>query len=262
MKIYGIQMKVKLKQEDHNYANAQTWIRKAAELGADVVVLPEMWNVGFLTDEQEDYLADEEGRKTKAFLSGLAQELGVNIVGGSVATKKGTDFFNTSYIMNREGRLVAEYDKAHLFSFVGEDKAYHAGDKLVTFQLDGINCGVILCYDLRFPEWSRKQVLAGTELLFIPAEWPLTRVDHWRILNQARAIENQVYIVAVNGCGKVDESQYNAGNSMIIHPLGSILADAGEEPKETMIYSDIDLSDVEKVRKRMKVLQDRRVDIY
>lgn len=255
-------MKVALKQPQHNYANAEAWLRKAAEVGADVVVLPEMWSCGFLTVELEDRLADVEGQITRAFLSQLAKELHINIVGGSVATKKGTEYFNTSYIANREGDIIAEYDKAHLFSFGGEEKKYSTGDKLVTFQLDGVNCGIIICYDVRFPEWCRKQALAGSNILFVPAEWPLKRVEHWRILNQARAIENQMFMVAINGCGEVLPDKYNAGNSMIIDPWGKILADAGELPQEAMILSDIDLTEVEKVRTTMTIFRDRREELY
>ncbi|KNZ41896.1 carbon-nitrogen family hydrolase [Acetobacterium bakii] len=262
MKICGIQMKVLLKQTEHNFANAESWIRKAAETGADVAVLPEMWNGGFLTVELNDRIADVEGQRTKAFLSKLAMELHINIVGGSVATKKGTSYYNTSYIANRQGNIIAEYDKAHLFSFGGEEKRYSPGHQLVTFELDSIACGVIICYDLRFPEWSRKQALAGAKILFVPAEWPMPRVSHWRILNQARAIENQLYMVAVNGCGEAISDAYNAGNSMIIDPWGNILADAGALPREMLVFGDIDLSAVEKVRNHMTVFQDRRDDIY
>jgi len=262
MKICGIQMKVALKQTEHNFANAEGWIRKAAEAGADVAVLPEMWNGGFLTVELDDRIADVDGQRTRAFLSKLARELQINIVGGSVATKKGESYYNTSYIASRQGDIIAEYDKAHLFSFGEEEKRYRPGNKLVTFQLDGIDCGVIICYDLRFPEWSRKQALAGSKILFVPAEWPMARVSHWRILNQARAIENQLYMVAVNGCGEAVSDTYNAGNSMIIDPWGNVLADAGALPREMLIFSDIDVSEVGKVRNHMTVFQDRREDIY
>jgi len=262
MKICGIQMKVKLKQTEHNFANAEVLIRNAAKHGADIAVLPEMWNGGFLTVELDDHIADVEGQRTRAFLSKLARELHINIVGGSVATKKGQSYYNTSYIANREGDIIAEYDKVHLFSFGAEDKRYSPGHKLVTFQLDGIDCGVIICYDVRFPEWCRKQAMAGSKILFVPAEWPLERVSHWRILNQARAIENQMYMVCINGCGEVAPNKYNAGNSMIIDPWGNVLADAGVLPREMLILSDIDLSEVEKVRNHMTIFQDRREDIY
>lgn len=262
MKIVAIQMKVALKQIEHNYANAEMWIRKAADCGADVAVLPEMWSGGFITADLDERLVDVDGQRVKAFLERLAGELKINIVGGSVATKKGADYYNTCYVADREGRIIADYDKAHLFSFAGEDKRYSSGDKQVTFALDGINCGIIICYEIRFPEWSRKQALAGTKVLFVPAEWPLPRVGHWRVLNQARAIENQIFVVAVNGCGEAVKDQQNAGNSMIIDPLGNLLADAGAEPEEKMISANVDLVELDKVRNNMTVFTDRRSDLY
>ncbi|MBI4858385.1 MAG: carbon-nitrogen family hydrolase [Acetobacterium woodii] len=262
MKIVAVQMKVALKQVEQNYANAEAWIRKAATAEADVVVLPEMWSGGFITSELDERLADVDGQRTRAFLAKLAGELKINIVGGSVATKKGADYFNTCYVADREGRIIADYDKAHLFSFAGEDQRYRSGDKLATFQLDGIACGVVICYEIRFPEWCRKQALAGTKVLFIPAEWPLLRVGHWRILNQARAIENQMFVVAVNGCGDAMKDRQNAGNSVIIDPLGNLLADAGEVPQEKMILGDLDLAELDKIRNNMTVFNDRRIDLY
>ena len=262
MKIVAIQMKVALKQVEHNYANAETWVRKAADSGADVVVLPEMWSGGFITADLDERLADVDGQRAQAFLSQLAGELKINIVGGSVATKKGNNYFNTCYVADRQGCIIADYDKAHLFSFAGENDRYSSGNKLVIFKLDGIDCGIIICYEIRFPEWSRKQALAGTEILFVPAEWPLSRVGHWRVLNQARAIENQIFLVAVNGCGEAVKDQQNAGNSMIIDPLGNLLADAGAEPEEKLISANVDLAELNKVRNNMTVFTDRRTDLY
>ncbi|WP_187389061.1 carbon-nitrogen family hydrolase [Acetobacterium tundrae] len=262
MKIGAIQMKVALKKTEHNYNNAEVLLRKAAEAGVDVAVLPEMWSGGFLTEELEDQLADVDGQRTKAFLSRLAEELCINIVGGSVATKKGEKYFNTSYIANRAGDIIAEYDKTHLFSFGGEEKKYSPGDQLVTFQIDGVDCGIIICYEVRFPEWCRKQALAGSKILFVPAEWPLERVSHWRILNQARAIENQMFVICVNGCGEIVPNKFNAGNSMIINPRGEILADAGELPQEMIILSDVDISEVANTRNKMTIFHDRRADLY
>lgn len=255
-------MQVALKQIEQNYANAETWIRKAADAGADVAVLPEMWSGGFLTTDLDERLADTDGQRAQAFLSQLAGELRINIVGGSVATRKGAAYYNTCYVANRAGAIIAEYDKAHLFSFAGEDKRYRAGDEQVTFQLDGVDCGIIICYEIRFPEWSRKQALAGTKVLFVPAEWPMARVGHWRTLNQARAIENQMFVVAVNGCGEAMKDQQNAGNSMIIDPQGNLLADAGEEAVEKMIMANVDLAELDEARNKMTVFKDRRTDLY
>lgn len=262
MKIAAIQMKVALKQLEENYQNAEIWIRKAATVGADVVVLPEMWSGGFITTDLDERLADVDGRRAKAFLERLAGELKINIVGGSVATKKGADYFNTCYVADRQGGIIADYDKAHLFSFAGEDKRFCSGHQLVTFALDGVSCGIIICYEIRFPEWARKQALAGTKVLFVPAEWPLPRVNHWRILNQARAIENQIFVVAVNGCGEAVKDQQNAGNSLIIDPQGKLLADAGAEPEEKLIFANLDLAELDQVRNNMTVFKDRRSDLY
>lgn len=261
MKIVAIQMQVGLKQLEANYQKAEDLIRKAAA-GADVAVLPEMWSGGFVTDDLDERLADEDGRRAKAFLSRLAGELQINIVGGSVATKKGANYYNTGYVANRQGRIIADYDKSHLFSFAGEDKRFSAGNQLVTFDLDGIPCGMIICYEIRFPEWARKQALAGTRVLFVPAQWPLPRVHHWRVLNQARAIENQIFVVAVNGCGEAVKDQQNAGNSMIIDPLGKVLADAGPDPEEKLIMAELDLAELEQARNKMTVFADRRTDLY
>jgi predicted amidohydrolase len=262
MKIVAIQMKVALKKVEENYQKAEVWIRKAAAAGADVAVLPEMWSGGFITADLDERLADVDGHRAKAFLQRLAGELKINIVGGSVATKKGSQYFNTSYVADRQGHIIADYDKAHLFSFAGEDKRFSAGDQLVTFVLDGVPCGIIICYEIRFPEWSRKQALAGTKVLFVPAQWPLPRVGHWRVLNQARAIENQIFVVAVNGCGEAVKDQQNAGNSMMIDPLGKLLADAGADPEEKLIQGNIELAELDQTRNNMTVFKDRRTDLY
>lgn len=262
MKVSAIQMNVVLKQLESNYHNAEVLIRKTAAAGADVAVLPEMWSGGFITDGLDERLVDLDGNRAKAFLSKLAAELKINIVGGSVATKKAGNYYNTTYVADRQGHIIADYDKAHLFSFAGEDQRFRAGNQLVTFSLDGIPCGIIICYEIRFPEWARKQALAGTKVLFVPAEWPLPRVGHWRVLNQARAIENQIFVVAVNGCGAAVKDQQNAGNSLIIDPQGKLLADAGSEPQEKLIFANLELADLDQARNNMTVFKDRRSDLY
>ena len=150
---------------------------------------------------QLDSLADVDGQKTKQIFTKLAKEYQVNIVGGSVATKRADKFFNTMYVANRTGKIVAEYDKAHLFKLMDEHLFMNAGQSTNIFELDGIICGGVICYDLRFPEWIRTHVLNGAKIMFIPAEWPAKRIDHWQLLLQARAIENQCFIVAVNRVG-------------------------------------------------------------
>ena len=140
--------------------------------------------------------------KRRKLLTKLAKEYHVNIVGGSVATKREDKFFNTMYVVNRTGNVVAEYDKAHLFKLMDEHLFMNAGQSTNIFELDGITCGGVICYDLRFPEWIRTHILKGAKIIFIPAEWPASNGSTiGNLLLQARAIENQCFIVAVNRVG-------------------------------------------------------------
>ena len=168
MKIAGVQLAVLAGQIEENFNKAEEWIKKAARAGADVVVLPEMFVGGFLSKLSMTELADPDGQRTKAFLSGLSKELDINIVGGSVATKKAGNYYNTAYVSNRQGQIIAEYDKIHLFSYAGEEKRYASGQSTVSFMLDGIKCAVMICYDLRFPEIFEKKLYQAARLFFCP----------------------------------------------------------------------------------------------
>lgn len=260
MKIAAIQMNVDFASPQKNFIACKQQIINACKNDKpDVIVLPEMWNTGFYPKNLED-LADVEGQDTKNLLSELSQQHNVNIVGGSVSTKKGDHFYNTSYIFNREGHLVAEYNKIHCFSYMNEDNFFSSGDKVVSFELDGVLCGIIICYDLRFTELVRTLALSGIEILFVPAQWPLKRVNHWKILNTARAIENQMFVVAVNSCGQAEDIQFG-GHSMIIDPWGDLLASAlNTEP--AVITHILDMQLVKSIRNTIDVFKDRKPDIY
>ncbi|WP_409971283.1 carbon-nitrogen family hydrolase [Bacillus sp. Bva_UNVM-123] len=217
-----------------------------------------MWNSGFAL-EQLATLADENGEKTKQLLSWLAKEYQINIVGGSVATKREAGFFNTMYVVDRSGKISAQYDKAHLFKLMDEHLFLQPGQSDNLFELDGITCGGVICYELRFPEWFRTHTLKGAKIMFIPAQWPKLRIDHWQTLLQARAIENQCYIVAVNPVCTNPNNEFN-GHSMVIAPWGEILL--GNQTEEGLYYAKLDLEEVERVRNTIPVFQDRRTDLY
>jgi omega-amidase len=135
----------------------------------------------------------------------------------------------------------------------------NAGQSTNTFELDGITCGGVICYDLRFPEWIRTHVLKGAKILFIPAEWPAKRIDHWQLLLQARAIENQCFIVAVNRVGSDPGNDFN-GHSMVIAPWGELLISG--QTDEGIYYAELNLQEVDTVRKTIPIFQDRRTDLY
>ncbi|WP_062108070.1 carbon-nitrogen family hydrolase [Bacillus niameyensis] len=258
MKIGCIQLNVAFNNPDQNYAEAERLIRKAVSQGAELIVLPEMWNTGYALDQLEQ-TADIEGQRTKAFFSALAKELHVHIVGGSVATKKSEHFYNTMYSYSNKGELVGEYDKAHLFKLMDEHLYLEAGDSANRFQFDGIEAGGVICYDIRFPEWLRTHALTGAKVLFVPAQWPKTRVDHWKILLQARAIENQMFVIAVNRTGSDPNNEFN-GQSMIIEPWGNVLWTGSEN--EELAVIDVDFSIVDEIRERIPVYADRRPNLY
>lgn len=258
MKIAIVQMNIKFADPDKNFEAIKEYVEEAYKEQADIIVFPEMWNTGYALDQLSS-LADFNGEKTKGLLSELAKKYRVNIVGGSVATKKGNDFYNTMYIVDRSGQILSEYDKAHLFKLMDEHLFMNAGQKENLFELDDVTCGGIICYDLRFPEWIRTHTLAGAKIMFVPAQWPKTRIDHWQILLQARAIENQCYVVAVNRVGSDPNNEFN-GHSMVIAPWGEKLV--SNQTTEGILYTDIDLSEVERVRKTIPVFQDRRTDLY
>ncbi|RUL53087.1 carbon-nitrogen family hydrolase [Lysinibacillus antri] len=257
MKIGCIQMNVGFGKVEENFERAENLIREAASKGAEIVVLPEMWNTGYALEKLSE-LADLNGERSQAFLSNLASELDIHIVGGSVATEKEGKFYNTMYVYNRDGELVSEYSKVHLFRLMDEDKYLAAGDEMNRFALGDIEAGGVICYDIRFPEWLRAHALAGANVLFVSAQWPTPRIDHWKTLLQARAIENQCFVIAVNRISRNPEN-FN-GQSMVIEPWGEVLWTGAED--EELAIIEVDFSKVEEVRGRIPVYDDRRPSLY
>lgn len=242
-----------------NREKAERLIRKAAQAGADLVQLPETWNTGFFPKEQLSSLAEPEDGESRKLLSHLAKELHLAIAGGSILTRRGSLICNSFVFYTREGRLAGEYDKVHAFSPSGENAYLQAGGSLCCLDAGGMRAGVLLCYDLRFCEQARLLALQGAELLLVCAQWPRERLEHWRILVQARAIENQVFVSAVNGCGCFDSVQ-SGGGSLAVSPSGEILAQAGKE--EEILLAELRTAERTALKRRMDPLLDRRPSLY
>lgn len=258
MKVACVQLDIVFGKPKENFLKVEEKIREAASLGANIVVLPEMWNTGYDLTRLEE-IADVNGEETKKLLTKLSKECQVHIVAGSVSMKKEGKFYNTMYVTNSVGDIVAAYDKAHLIKLMDEHIYFEAGNEKNLFTLDGVKMGGIICYDLRFPEWTRMHTLNGAKVMFIPAQWPAKRIDHWKKLLQARAIENQCYIIAVNRVGNDPNNSFD-GNSMVITPWGEV--EWTGENKETISIVEIDLNELEDVRSRIPVFQDRREELY
>ncbi|WP_167357366.1 carbon-nitrogen family hydrolase [Anoxybacillus pushchinoensis] len=257
MNIACIQMDIAFGEPEKNKQTVVRYMEQIAR-NVDVVVLPELWTTGYDLARLGD-IADENGEDAKTFLSSLARAYNVHIVGGSVAKKTERQITNTMYIVDRNGDVVCEYSKLHLFKLMDEHKHLQAGETTGIFSLDGVTGAGVICYDIRFPEWIRAHVLHGAEVLFVVAEWPLVRLHHWRTLLMARAIENQCYVVACNRAGKDPNNEF-AGHSLIIDPWGNILAEGDEQ--ETVIVANIDINEVQDVRARIPIFSDRRPDVY
>lgn len=259
MKVAILQMAVAFGEPQKNIASLYRMAEAAMEDRPDILLLPELWPVGFYPQPILDY-ADADGRQMRDILSKLAASYQVNIVGGTVANAIGKQVFNTCYVFDRTGQLAATYHKTHLFTPSGEADDFEPGNSLVTVTLDGVKCGIAVCYDIRFPEFTRQLVLADISVLFLPAAWPQARLFHWQTLIRARAIENQIFVVACNEAGLGPHDMMLAGHSAIIDPWGEILAEAGEE--ECILQGNLRPAIRTQIKETMDVLADRRETLY
>ena len=161
MKVSCLQMNMKLGCPDENFSLAEKLIRESVKEQPDVIVLPETWNTGFFPKENLSDLCCQDGDTVKLRIGELAKKYKVNIVAGSVSNVRNGKVYNTAFVFDRDGICIAEYDKTHLFTPMGEDDYYTGGDHLCGFTLDGAKCGIITCYDVRFPELPRSLALRG-----------------------------------------------------------------------------------------------------
>lgn len=244
-----------------NRERVAEWLEKdIKENNPDTVVLPEMWTTAYTLPELND-IADENGQPSIDFLKEQATKYNVNIIGGSVANKKNGGIYNSALVVDRNGKLVYEYDKAHLVPMLNEPQYLTGGEKPTeVFELDGLKFGLIICYDLRFPELIRPLALEGAQVLCVVAEWPSARRNHWRSLQVARAIENQMYVVSSNRIGEYDGQEFS-GNSMVVDPWGDILSEGSNDKQEVLSLS-LDLEKVDQVRKDVPIFDSRVPNLY
>ena len=259
MKVTCLQMNMKLGCPKENFSLAEKFISEAIREQPDVIVLPETWNTGFFPKENLTELCCKDGDTTKLRIGELAKKYKVNIVAGSVSNVRDGNVYNTAFVFDRDGTCIAEYDKTHLFTPMGENDYYTGGDRLCGFTLDGVKCGIIICYDVRFPELTRNLALQGLDILFVVSQWPKERILHLRTLTTARAIENQMFVVCCNSCGTADKTVYG-GNSAIIDPFGKTIALA--EENEEIISATCDMQILSDIRGSIPVFRDRRPELY
>jgi len=249
--------------EDFDFRVARVVEIVQDQRGADLVVLPELWpNGGFTYERWESTAQPLDGPLTKT-MSEAARSAGVLLHMGSFVERHdqpvaGRSLTNTSVLFAPDGEMLARYRKIHLFGFSeGEPALMGAGDELVVVDTVVGRLGLATCYDLRFPEMFRRLGDAGADIVVVPAAWPAPRVAHWRVLAQARAIENQFVVVAVNTVG-VQHGLAMGGYSAVIDARGEVLAE-GSADTEQVLVAEVDLDAVQQWREQFPVRADRRL---
>ncbi|MBE6341739.1 MAG: amidohydrolase [Bacteroidales bacterium] len=247
-------MKVALLQMDIEWANPEANIQKAETLihtgaKADLYVLPEMWSTGFAVDPNDAY--ETADSLSLAWMRRTAHELNAAIC-GSIIIRDDDGFHNRMYFINPDGS-GSYYDKKHLFTYGGEHKRLMAGRKRVVVEFRGVRFLILVCYDLRFPVFSRNNHQDYDACIYV-ASWPENRISVWKTLLQARAIENQSYVIGVNRVGNDPTCRYN-GASAVIDAYGKTVA-APEENKESMTIVELDFERQKSFRQKFPVLND------
>ncbi|MCX7841165.1 MAG: carbon-nitrogen family hydrolase [Anaerolineae bacterium] len=251
------QIDLALGDATRNLNTVRTYLAHARARGADVIVLPELWSSAYDLEHATMH-ASVLDQGMFATLADLAREYRIAMVGSLLEARNGK-IYNTATFHNARGNRVGTYRKLHLVPMLDEDKYLAAGDDAEVFEVPFGKCALAICYDLRFPELWRHYALSGARLVFLPAEWPQKRIAHWRALLPARAIENQIFIVACNRVG-TSKGETFGGNSMVVDPWGEIIVQGDEQ--EGLLIAQIDLDVVDKVRARVPVFRDRRAEVY
>ena len=262
------QLRVEPTAVDDNVDRAVDAIERAGERGADLVVLPELFTVGYFAFDAYARAAEPLDGETISRLARTASRLDVAVLAGSTVedlaasraagheTPAPEGYANTSVFLDRDGTRRAVYRKQHLFGYdSAETRLLTPGERLPTVDFEGFTIGVTTCYDLRFPELYRRLVADGATLVLVPSAWPHPRVEHWRLLPRARAVENLAYVAAVNGVGSFPNAEL-LGRSTTYDPWGTAVAGASDEA--ALVTADLEPARVDRVREEFPALDDRR----
>ncbi|MDQ2696803.1 MAG: carbon-nitrogen family hydrolase [Pseudomonadota bacterium] len=253
MQIIGCQPDIVWEDKAANHGKIHALVSHARPAAGALVVLPEMFATGFSMKVAR--VAEGDARPSERFMAALAQEFQVYVQGGVVNRGADGRGLNQSVTFAPDGTEAARYTKIHPFSFAKEDRHYAGGDGPIVFAIGEWMIAPTVCYDLRFPEIFRAAVRRGALLYTVIANWPAAREQHWLTLLQARAIENQAYVVGVNRCGSDPWLPYS-GRSLIVDPRGKVLADAGNG--EGTISVEADLAGLQAYRREFPALADIR----
>lgn len=267
IKLALCQMNV-IDDKEANLKKATSMITDSANKNADFIVLPEMFNCPYSNDKFIEYGENEDESITLKAISELAGENNVYILAGSIPEYENDNLYNTSYLFDRTGTVIAKHRKTHLFDIDVKDKitfkesdVLTAGDNVTVAETEFSKVGIGICYDVRFPELARLMVEDGALILFYPGAFNMTTGPaHWELLFRSRALDNQAFCVGVAPALNMDASYHSYGHSIVTNPWGEVISQADE--KEDIIFCEIDLSEIKKVREELPLLKNKRKDLY
>lgn len=267
LKIGLCQMNV-VDNKKSNIEKAINMIRTAKEKKADIVILPEMFNCPYENEKFIEYAETKNNSPTLKLISKLADDLNIYILAGSIPEKKKNKIYNSSYFFDSNGKIIANHKKMHLFDIdvkgkirFMESDTLNAGNNFTIADTPFGKIGIGICYDIRFIELGRILTLDGAKILIYPGAFNLTTGPaHWELLFRSRALDNQVYTIGVAPALNKNSNYKSFGHSIIASPWGDIIAECGYD--EELKVVDIDLDKIDKVRKEIPVLKNRRDDLY
>lgn len=263
MKVLIVQNNAILNNKSANFDKVEKLLEPYLNVDTDLIVLPEVWATGWDCASFKDAAEHEDNSPTLEFLKHLAFHHESLIIGGSFIRKTADNQYkNTCPVIAKDGKIAALYDKLHLFSHKGSQEQNYVshGDSLLMLNLGTARIGLTVCYDIRFPEIFRQYSLNGAEIFVNTAAWGKNKLMHWEIMQKARAIENQCYMLAADQTGLIKENEYNLGHSMVISPWGDVIG--GLEEEEGCILAELDLDKLRELRKNFPLLSDRRNQIF
>lgn len=254
--ITAIQFGSIIADKQANFDKLKKLVENNIKPNSDILIFPELWNVGWACDKLTDSAEYIENSETVNLLSSIAKKYNTNILGGSFVQELNNKYYNTCPVINRKGELIATYNKNHLYSYYNDSEGTYItkGESPVVVNIEGVKIGLSICYDIRFPEIYRAYRKSGADIIVNMAAWPLSRAVHWDNLTRARAIENQIYMVALTQTGILQDGVKNLGHSLIYDYNGNVLDEINE--KEGCISATINLEEMYDFRNKCTILKD------
>ncbi|MDR3290788.1 MAG: carbon-nitrogen hydrolase family protein [Methanobrevibacter sp.] len=267
LKIAMCQMEV-VDNKQQNLKKAEKMIRESKNNNVDIAILPEMFICPYENEKFIEYCENQDNSPTLKSISKIAKDLNIHILAGSIPEISNKKIYNTSFFFDNNGELLGFHRKLHLFDIDIKDKIYfkesdtlNQGNEITIIDSKLGKIGIAICFDIRFSELSTIMALKGAKILIFPGAFNLTTGPlHWKLLLQARAVDNQVFTVGVSQSLNKNQSYHAYGHSLISNPLGEILIEA--DNKEELLIAEIDLDEIAIVREELPIMKNKRNDLY